>query len=170
MQLNPSGQIEVNPDATILSDQLDESDNLPEHNNDTTLDLTNSSNIAIVGESHLIDHNDSLESATDENASSPLTEQNLANHNDEMHEDVARVIKVITTESPPSPISVTVDQRLKEQVNVSEVPLVEETFVSAIDESLLIANGTANGYNDDTKYDDFEQVEQATKSLLTSSP
>lgn len=90
-------------------------------------------------------------------ASSLLTEQILANHDDN-HQDVARVIKVITAELPPTPV-----KTQQEKVKETEESLVDETFSSAIDES-VVANGTANGYTDDTKYDDFEQVEWTQKA------
>lgn len=155
MQLNPSGQIEVTQDSTQLSDDLDESHTNPE-SNDNTLDLTNSSNVAIAGESIILSPNDDSVANTTEDTTSLLTEQNLANHDEQHPEDVARVIKVITAELPPLP-AVVQDQRTQEQVNDSEGPLVDNTFASALNES-LVTNGTANGYADDTKYGDFEQV------------
>lgn len=141
----------------MLSDDLEESNsNLENHITDASLDLTNSSNVANAGESILDDttnNNGQHETAADTDPQSLLTEQNLAHH-DENHQEVARVLKVISAESPPSPATAPKPP----QVNESHPPVLDDTFVSATDESLL-ANGTANGHPDDTtNYDNFGQV------------
>lgn len=137
VQLNPAGQIEVQ--ETTLPDE-DASTDHPVAENAINLapSLVDDAAAILSGESDLQNgHQPTADDSHTEEA--PL---------DDSHE-VARVIKVISGDA--SPVSTS------QQVNDSRAQ-VDETFVSAIEES-LVANGVtiANGHND-TKYDDFEQV------------
>lgn len=133
MHLNPAGQIEVDETDQTTIDEAIIDDQPPAENGDNDSPSVAKDVISTNGESAQL------------NGDHTTDEEHVEDDNEE-----ARVIKVIShdTESPPP------------KVNESTA-VVDETFISDLEES-LIANGIqlANGHND-TKYNDFEQVDFA---------